>query len=69
MLVYCRQEPRADLVNSKLGDVIVGRHPGRRGPEDFTLFKSLGLGAQDLVALEVAMEKAGASGIGTTVAW
>jgi ornithine cyclodeaminase/alanine dehydrogenase-like protein (mu-crystallin family) len=54
---------------AELGDVLLGRHPGRRNHDEFTLFKSLGIAAQDLVALEVAMEKAHASGRGTEVAW
>lgn len=32
----------------ELGDVLLGRHPGRQAPEDITLFESQGLAIQDL---------------------
>jgi ornithine cyclodeaminase len=32
----------------ELGDVILGRHPGRAKPEDITLFESQGLAIQDI---------------------
>lgn len=32
----------------ELGDVILGRHPGRAQPEDITLFESQGMAIQDL---------------------
>jgi ornithine cyclodeaminase len=39
----------------ELGDVILGRHPGRRTPEDITLFESQGLAIQD-IAVAVRLE-------------
>ncbi|GHU03140.1 ornithine cyclodeaminase [Betaproteobacteria bacterium] len=39
----------------ELGDVILGRHPGRRTPEDITLFESQGLAIQD-ISLAVQLE-------------
>lgn len=39
---------------AELGDLIVGRHPGRGDAGQITLFKSLGMGAQD-VALAAAL--------------
>ncbi|KXK63882.1 hypothetical protein AWW66_00025 [Micromonospora rosaria] len=39
-----------DHVRAELGEVIAGRHPGRTGPAATTLFKSLGLAVEDLVA-------------------
>jgi ornithine cyclodeaminase len=39
----------------ELGDVILGRHPGRRTPGDITLFESQGLAIQD-IALAVRLE-------------
>ena len=32
----------------ELGDVILGRHPGRAKPEDITLFESQGMAIQDI---------------------
>jgi len=39
----------------ELGDVLIGRHPGRAGPEDITVFESQGLAIQDL-SLAVRIE-------------
>jgi len=46
----------------ELGDVIIGRHPGRSSPQQITVFESQGMAIQDLaVALRVltAAEQAG----------
>ena len=40
----------ADLV--ELGEIAAGRRPGRKGLEEITLFKSVGLAVQDLVAAQ-----------------
>lgn len=39
----------------ELGDVILGRHPGRGKPEDITLFESQGMAIQD-IAVAVRLE-------------
>ena len=39
----------------ELGDVIIGRHPGRSKPEDITLFESQGMAIQD-IAVAVRLE-------------
>lgn len=39
----------------ELGDVIIGRHPGRGTPEEITLFESQGMAIQD-IALAVRIE-------------
>lgn len=56
-------------IRAELGEVLLGRHPGRTATSEFTLYKSLGLGAQDLAALELAMERASALGRGINVDW
>ena len=49
----------------ELGDVIVGRHPGRSTADEITLFESQGMAIQDLaVALRVVLA-AEAQGLGT----
>lgn len=50
-----------------LGDVVSGRAEGRRDDDQVTLFKSVGNGAQDLVAAARILELAEAGGIGTVV--
>jgi len=56
-------------VRAELGEVLTGRHPGRRSRDEFTLYKSLGNGAQDLAAIEAAVDAARASGRGVEVDW
>jgi ornithine cyclodeaminase len=50
-----------------LGDVLLGRAPGRRSPEEITLFKSVGLAAQDVAAAARALANAEAAGLGTLI--
>ncbi len=59
----------ADHAVTELGDVLLGRHPGRAAEGEVTLFKSLGLAVEDLAAAELAMHEAIRLGIGTTIDW
>jgi alanine dehydrogenase len=43
---------------TQLGDVLVGTAPGRRSPDDITVFDSTGLAIQDLAVALAAMERA-----------
>jgi ornithine cyclodeaminase/alanine dehydrogenase-like protein (mu-crystallin family) len=52
-----------------VGEVLVGAIPGRRGPEDITLFKSLGMAAEDLVACAHVLAEAERRGLGERVDW
>jgi alanine dehydrogenase len=45
----------------ELGEVIVGEWPGRRSPDEITLFKSVGLGIEDVAAAAVVVGKATAA--------
>jgi ornithine cyclodeaminase/alanine dehydrogenase-like protein (mu-crystallin family) len=55
----------ADLV--ELGEVVAGRHPGRREPDELVFYNSLGLGVQDAAAAWAIVERAGRQGVGTRV--
>ena len=44
--------------------MIVGRHPGRKHPEDITLFKSLGIAIEDVALAARVYAKAQAEGVG-----
>jgi ornithine cyclodeaminase len=46
-----------DHVVGELGEVLLGRVPGRRDDREITVYKSLGLVAQDLVAAQRAFER------------
>lgn len=54
-------------IQAELGEVIVGTNPGRRSNEEVTLFKSLGLGIEDVVAAWHVVSAAHRLGIGTEV--
>jgi ornithine cyclodeaminase len=56
-------------IQAELGDVLLGRHAGRASRGEITLYKSLGFGALDLGAIELAMNNAAAQGLGTVVPW
>lgn len=58
-----------DHIQAELGEVLCGRHPGRTGDNETTLYKSLGFGALDLATLEFALETAERLGLGTRIDW
>ena len=47
--------------------MLVGAHPGRTSPEELTVFKSLGLGVEDLAAAELVVRNARERGLGVEV--
>jgi ornithine cyclodeaminase/alanine dehydrogenase-like protein (mu-crystallin family) len=51
----------------ELADIVSGRHPGRQEARQVTLFKSLGLGLEDLAAASEAYDRALAAGLGRTI--
>jgi alanine dehydrogenase len=57
----------ASHIQAELGEVILGRKPGRVNAEDITLFKSNGLAIQDAAAAKLVYEKALEARIGTDV--
>ena len=56
-----------DHIRAELGDVLIGSHPGRTSPDELTVFESLGLAVEDLVAAEYVYARATEAGVGTTV--
>jgi ornithine cyclodeaminase len=51
----------------ELGDLLLGRVPGRRSPDEITVFKSLGLAVEDVAAAQLVHTKAIAQQVGTRV--
>jgi ornithine cyclodeaminase/alanine dehydrogenase-like protein (mu-crystallin family) len=49
----------------ELGDILTGKVPGRRGPADITLFKSLGIALEDIAFAALIRGRAIARGVGT----
>jgi len=56
-----------EQVHAELGDVIVGRRPGRSRADEITMFDSSGTALQDVAAAIVVYEQARAAGRGTEV--
>ncbi len=52
-------------IRGELGDVVLGRVPGREHPEQVTIFKSLGLAVEDIASARFIYERARSSGDGT----
>lgn len=48
----------------ELGDIITGKVPGRRGPADITLFKSLGIALEDVAFADLIYRRAIERGTG-----
>jgi ornithine cyclodeaminase/alanine dehydrogenase-like protein (mu-crystallin family) len=56
-----------ERIAAELGEVLVGDHPGRTGEGELTVFKSLGLGVEDLAAAELVVRLAREQGVGVEV--
>jgi ornithine cyclodeaminase len=54
-------------IRAELGDLLLGRAPGRTSREEITLFKSLGLAVEDLAAAAYVERRAREAGVGTWV--
>jgi ornithine cyclodeaminase len=54
-------------IRAELGDLLLGRARGRTTREEVTLFRSLGLAAEDMVTAQYLLEQAEKSGVGTRV--
>ena len=57
-----------DHIAAELGEVVLGRIPGRTERDQITLFKSVGNAAQDVAVAQLAYRKARELGLGTEVA-
>jgi alanine dehydrogenase len=55
----------ADHIAGELGAVVLGQCEGRQSAEQVTIFKSLGMAVEDVVAAQLAVERAVAAGLGT----
>ena len=53
----------------EVGEVFLGRIPGRRSQDDITLYESLGVAVEDLAAAHAIHRRARESGAGTWLEW
>jgi len=56
-----------DHFSTEIGQVIGGNAEGRSDDRQITVFKSVGVGAQDVIAAHIALQNAEATGIGQVV--
>jgi ornithine cyclodeaminase len=56
-----------DHILGEIGEVLAGKVPGRTSSHDVTVYKSLGVAAQDLAAARIIYDRAIRDGIGTRV--
>jgi ornithine cyclodeaminase/alanine dehydrogenase-like protein (mu-crystallin family) len=57
----------ADHIKAELGEILIGTKPGRVGPDEVTVFRSLGLAVEDLAAAEYVVRRARETGTGSEV--
>jgi ornithine cyclodeaminase len=53
-----------DHIKAELGEVLAGLHPGREHEDELTVFKSYGIGVEDLAAAELVVQRARERGVG-----
>jgi len=58
-----------DHIVGSVGEVISGKVAGRRDAAEITLFKSLGMIAQDIFAAEAVLDRAISQDVGTILPW
>jgi len=58
----------ADRIHAEMGDIVVGRVPGRVDAREITLFKSVGVALEDVATASFVYEQALARGVGTKMA-
>jgi alanine dehydrogenase len=56
-----------DHVHAEIGEIVSGTRPGRTAPDQVTLYKSVGVAAQDAAAAALVLETARERGLGTEI--
>ena len=55
----------ASHIRGELGEVVLGRVDGRKTDDEVTIFKSLGMAVEDVVAADLVLRRAVETGAGT----
>jgi len=58
-----------ESIRAELGEVLIGKHPGRTSADEITIFKSLGLAMEDLAAAAYCYRQAAEMNNGVSVTW
>jgi alanine dehydrogenase len=56
-----------DHIHAEIGELVSGTRPGRTSPDQVTLYKSVGVAAQDAAAAALVLQTARERGLGTEV--
>jgi len=56
-----------DHIHAEIGELVAGTRPGRTSPEEITVYKSVGVAAQDAAAAALVLEAARERGLGTEI--
>jgi ornithine cyclodeaminase/alanine dehydrogenase-like protein (mu-crystallin family) len=56
-----------DDIKAELGEVLAGMHPGREHEDELTVFKSYGIGVEDLAAADLVVRRARERDVGVEV--
>ncbi|MGH7124054.1 MAG: ornithine cyclodeaminase family protein, partial [Stellaceae bacterium] len=66
--VGCAELQGFDAIGAtELGEVLLGRRPGRQSAAEITVYKAMGIAMEDLVAAHLVYERARREGVGRTV--
>ena len=57
----------ADHIHAELGEIVAGTQPGRTSAAQVTLYKSVGIAAEDVAAASLALSEARRAGMGLEV--
>ncbi len=56
-----------DHIHAEIGELVSGARPGRTSPDQITIYKSVGVAAQDAAAAALVLETARERGLGTEI--
>jgi alanine dehydrogenase len=56
-----------DHIHAEIGELVAGTRPGRTSPEEITVYKSVGVAAQDAAAAALVLDAAREGGLGTEI--
>ena len=56
-------------VFAELGEILLGKKPGRESEDEITYFKSVGVAVQDAMAAQLALKNAKSKGLGQEIAF
>jgi alanine dehydrogenase len=66
-ILLARQDGANVVISAGVGGICAVRAPGRQDTTGVTIFKSLGLAVEDIVAARLVLDRARAAGVGTAV--